>query len=301
MQEQYQYEVVETFMSLEGEGPHSLRPTAYIRFGRCNLKCPGFNNPNKDVDSRGYANNNFDPSDYTSIFDIPLITKGCDSQYSVNPAFSHMWNKMTLDELVDNVISLLPDGKWIHPTTGLTYILSLTGGEPTLLWKFLPDILNHPKMADCRHILIETNCTVPFKPEFVEEIGKWLDGHPDRKWTWSNSPKISSSGELRKASIKPRVAASQYELLKSHPNQAEQYFKFVTRADEEDYAEIDAAMEDFYGAGIPRNTEVWVMPQACTQEQQDEVARRVAEDSITRGWYFSYRIQNALWGNGVGT
>lgn len=296
------HEISEIFLSLEGEGPFTAHPTAYIRFGRCNLKCPHFNNHNKDTTDKGYAPLGFDPADFKSIFDIPLIKMGCDSQYAVNPAFAHMWEKMDTDQLVDKLIDLLPHKSWIHPVTGLPVILSLTGGEPTLKWKFIPEILNHPRMKDCQHILVETNCTVPFKPEFTDAIQDWLNGNEKRVWTWSNSPKLSASGETWEDAIIPDIAIRQralFQRVDSH--RINQYFKFVIGPRESDFAEVAKAMAEYHAAGVPTDAPVWIMPEACTQEQQSSIDQRVANMCMDHGYMFCYRFQNALWGNGIGT
>lgn len=295
------HEISEIFLSLEGEAQFNSYPTAYIRFGRCNFKCPHFNNHDRVTTDEGYAPLGFNPKDYKTIHEIPLLTMGCDSQYAVNPAFSHMWNKWTTDELVDNLIDLLPAKSWVHPVTGLPVILSLTGGEPTLRWKFIPDILNHPKMKDCRHVLIETNCAVPFKDSFIDEIAAWLNEDERRMWTWSNSPKLWKSGEVWEDAIKPEIAARQLSLKGKTKNVVNQYFKFVTSAEDHDFDEAAKAMAAYHAAGIPEHAPVWIMPEACTQEQQQEIDQKVALKCMERGYIFCYRFQNALWGNGVGT
>lgn len=296
------HEISEIFLSLEGEGPFTAHPTAYVRFGRCNLKCPMFNNHHKALTEKGYAPLSFDPKQYSSINDIPLITMGCDSQYAVNPSFAHMWEKMSTDQLVDALIDLLPHKAWTHPVTGLPVVLSLTGGEPTLKWKFIPEILNHPKMRDCKHVLIETNCTVPFKREFTMNISEWLAQDADRVWTWSNSPKLSASGEAWGDAIIPSIANLQREVIgDATRNRVNQYFKFVVGPREEDFAEVAKAMAEYYAAGVPRTVGVWIMPEACTQEQQQSIDQQVAKMCMEKGYMFCYRFQNALWGNGVGT
>lgn len=296
------FEVSELFMSLEGEGPFTTHPTAYIRFARCNFSCPHFNNHNKVTTDKGYAPLDFVPADYQKLTDIPLIKMGCDSQYAVNPAFAHMWEKLEADELVDRVIDLLPHKSWVHPRTGLPVILSLTGGEPTLRWKVLPEIYNHPKMAGCKHILVETNCAVPFRREFTQQAAMWLQADETRTWTWSNSPKLSASGEHWSDAICPEIAIRQFEMVgDSTRGRVNQYFKFVVGPRTGDFDEVKKAMEEYYAAGIPRTSPVWIMPEACTQEQQQAVDQQVAKMCMDEGFLFCYRFQNALWGNGVGT
>lgn len=295
------FEVSEVFMSLEGEAQFTFHPTAYIRFARCNFECPLFNNPDKAVTEKGYAVLGFDPKDYATIHDIPLITKGCDSQYSVNPAFAHMWKKLETNELIDELYSVLPQGKLIYDT-GLPVIVSLTGGEPTLKWKQLPEIMFNERMKDCRHFLVETNCAVPFKEDFIWSIQQWLEQHPKRIWTWSNSPKLASSGHTRAQAIKPEIALMQ-QWLKDHVShdRVNQYFKFVVSGDEVDYDEVKEVMSIYHQAGVHRNAPVWIMPQACTEEQQKEISQSVAKRCMKEGWLYSHRVQNDLWGNGVGT
>ena len=294
-------EVSEIFMSLEGEGPHSARPTAYVRFARCQFTCAGFNNPERDRDEKGYAPLTFDPKNFGSLKDIPLITKGCDSQYAVNPTFSHMWEKLTIDQIAERLVEIIPHHSWVHPHTGLPVILSLTGGEPTLLWKRIPELLNHPLLAECKHVLIETNCGVPMKWKFIEDINVWLVQDSSRRWTWSNSPKLSASGEKWDDAIVPDIAAKQRMATGNCNGQVEQYFKFVCGPTERDFDEVAKAMEEYYVADVPRNIPVWVMPEACTQEQQQAIDQEVAIMCMDRGYLFCYRFQNALWGNGVGT
>lgn len=295
------FEVNEIFISLEGEATYMCRPTNYLRLSRCNLKCPGFNNSNNEIEANGYATISFNPKDYKSLQDIPLITKGCDSQYAVNPEFKHMWRHMEIDEVANELVSLLPHKSWVHPETGQPVIFSITGGEPTLKWKVIPDLLDHPLMKDVKHVLIETNCTVPFKQEFTDRITQWLTEDYERKWTWSNSPKLQASGETREDSIKPQVAVNQMSNAAYTPGRIEQYFKFVVGPHEEHFVEVNEVMAEYHAAGVLKNTPVWIMPEACTEEQQNAIAQRVAKMCIEKGYYYSHRVQNSLWGNGTGT
>lgn len=302
------FEVNEIFISLEGEATYMCRPTNYLRLSRCNLKCPGFNNSNNEIEANGYATIGFNPKDYKSLNDLPLITKGCDSQYAVNPEFKHLWRHMEIPEIVAELKSLLPHGQWIHPESGQPVIFSITGGEPTLKWKVIPDLLAHPDMKDVKHVLIETNCTVPFKQEFIDRIHAWLREDDERKWTWSNSPKLMASGETREDAIKPAIAVNQMLFsseLAPHDDyvqhRIEQYFKFVVGPTDAHFDEVKEVMAIYHSYGVPKNTPVWIMPEACTEEQQNEIAKAVALKCIERGYYYSHRVQNSLWGNGVGT
>ncbi len=298
------YEWSEIFLSIEGEGPYSGQPTAYIRFSRCNFACAGFSNPTNKQDKDGYAPLTFVPSDYKTLQEIPMITMGCDSQYAVNPTFSHMWRKGDTDELVAALMEVVPHHQWNHPVTGLPTVLSLTGGEPTLRAKFIPELLNHPLLADLRTVLIETNCSVPLKLAFIVELNKWLyngprdeHGHPLRTIVWSNSPKLSASGEKWEDAIVPTVALSQHSLWSEG---REQYFKFVCDASDNAFDEVARAMALYHAAGIPKDVPVYIMPESCTQQQQDDISAAVADKCLQRGYIYCHRIHNSVYANAIG-
>lgn len=301
------YEWSEVFMSIEGEAKYAGHPTAYVRFARCNFKCALFNNPNKEVEKDGYATLGFNPKDYKTLEDIPLIHKGCDSQYAVNPTFSHMWHKGDETELANALIDVLPNKTF--ETKLKPIILSLTGGEPTIRIKFWLPLLEKFYAAGMRHVLIETNCAAPLREKDVDALYDWAL-HPDRKVrvTWSNSPKLSVSGESWDDAICPEIAVRQrtwhgvdVSTLGSEHVGVEQYFKFVCDPSDEHFDEVERAMAAYHAAGVPTNTEVYIMPTSCQVEQQSAVSSQVAKMCMERGYIYCHRVHLDVFGNGVGT
>ncbi len=305
------YEWSEVFQSIEGEARYSGHPTAYVRFSRCNFKCPLFNNHNKDLGEDGYADLGWNPINFKSLNEIPLLHKGCDSQYAVNPAFAHMWHKGDENDLAKALFDVLPNKTFI--TKHKPIILSLTGGEPTIRIKFWPPLLELAYANGMRHILIETNCASPLRPRDVDALYDWAMSK-SVKITWSNSPKLSVSGETWEDAIRPEIALAQVTHngksiyssdLHRPPNPyydrfVDQYFKFVCDPSEDHFGEVDRAMDAYYSAGLPVS-DVYIMPTACTEEQQQNVAAKVAQMCIERGYIYCHRIQNSVFGNGVGT
>lgn len=289
----------ETFHSLEGEGLYAGFSTVYARFSLCNLQCKGFNNPEK-LDTTSIDVLGFDPKDYSDIYSIPLITRGCDSIYSWDPKFAHMWKTGDENDVIDELFKILPNNSFILPS-GKRVIWSITGGEPTLRAKFLPTLFHHPRMSDCNHILIETNCAVPLKADFIDEISKWLQVDPARRWTWSNSPKLSVSGEPWDKAIMPSVALVQQTLKDRHPTQVDQYFKFVCGPDDSDFEEVAKAMSEYHSAGISKDVDIYVMPVACQESDQKAIAAAVAMQCIHRGYIHCHRIHLEIFGNAPGT
>ena len=291
------YQWSEVFTSIEGEGPYAGVPTVYIRFTKCNFTCRGFNNP----DDLEITNDvlGFDPNDYTKLQDIPTIEIGCDSIYSWDNRFKHMWHEGDEHQLVDTIIDVLPQRHWIYPDTNTKAMLSLTGGEPTLRAKAIPTLLNHPDMNELKLLLFETNCSVPLSDEFIRELTAWVDDDPrmQRRVIWSNSPKLSISGEPWEKAIRPDIAMKQKEVY-----DADQYFKFVCGPNEEDFDEVMHAMEEYWDAGIIMDgNNVFIMPVSCTLEQQNDIAAQVADMCLERGLTYCHRIHTSVYGNEVGT
>lgn len=290
----------EIFTSIEGEGPHSGTPTVYVRFTGCNFTCKGFNNPNGE-DTTTIETLGFDPNDYTNIYDIPLITKGCDSIYSWDNKFKHMWISGDEKELASAIMAQLPHGSWNHPVTRQPVILSLTGGEPTLRAKHLLTLLNHPDLAGLTKLLIETNCSVPLNRDFIDGLYAWAKQYPTRQVIWSNSPKLSISGEEWDKAIIPDIALSQMTYQFCNDAGLQQYFKFVCGADQKDFDEVDKAMDRYYKGNITKGVGVYIMPVACLEEQQAEISAKVAEMCIQRGYNYCHRVHVSVFGNTVGT
>lgn len=293
------YTYSEIFSSIEGEALHAGKPTIYSRFANCNFECRGFNNPEM-IDTTTVQGIGFDPRDYKTLQEIPLITKGCDSIYSWDPKFAHMWTKCDEHEHANALLDLLPNRSFIRPS-GLRTMWSITGGEPTLLWKTLPTLINTPELEECNHILIETNCSVPFKQSFLDGIQKWLEKDDTRVWTWSNSPKLRASGEPWDKAIRPEIAMLQASLVEKFPNRVEQYFKFVCDDNDADFEEVAKAMKAYHDAGISPNTPVYIMPVACQEENQQAIAQKVAERCMQLGYIYCHRVHLSTFGNTIGT
>ncbi len=88
----------EVYESLQGEGPNTGEPTTFVRFGGCNLRCPGW--------GRGVL------PDGTEV-------DGCDTVFAVYPEWRATWLKNTPQEVADQVND--------YPQR-----VCITGGEPLI-------------------------------------------------------------------------------------------------------------------------------------------------------------------------
>lgn len=278
----------EIFYSIQGEGKYVGAPSVFLRTFGCNLRCQNFGL------SRGRKKDKYNPevaqliaSDAhkkaTSLEDLPIIHTGCDTYASIYPEFKHLMHDKTVDEVVDELLAATPSGDWISETMQPIHLV-ITGGEPLLGWqKFYVDLLNHPKMKSLVHITFETNGTQKLHSALTDILTRY-------KVTFSCSPKLSSSGELRGDTIKP-------EILESYARVAydDIYLKFVV-ADEIDLAEVDGIVNEL-NVDVCPPYKIFLMPMGGRSEEYNLNATQVAEYAMKRGYSYSPRLHVSLFGN----
>ena len=119
-----------------------------------------------------------------------LYTQG-DTYASIYPEFKHFNKQATVDEVVEHLLSLTPNGKWTQDN-GQDIHLIMTGGEPLLAWQRLYiDLFEHERMQDLKNVTFETNTTQSLHPEFKE----YLSSKARFRTTFSCSRKLPVSGE----------------------------------------------------------------------------------------------------------
>ncbi len=143
--------------TIQGEGKRVGNPSVFIRFGKCNMQCSGF-----EVE-----------------YETPSGIKkcSCDSYHASDIAFRDEWQSYeSARDLIEEVDKFLPS---------YTTDIVITGGEPLLYWtdnefqKFL-----HHYHDKNHHLTIETNGSIDI------ELEPW---HKDI--LFSMSVKLSNSGE----------------------------------------------------------------------------------------------------------
>ena len=292
----------EAFYSVQGEGRFVGVPSVFLRTFGCNFRCMNFGldrgEPMRDVKQKAGVKHNQEVQDLldnnvhkdTKEFnDLPIIHTGCDTYASIYPEFKHYNMLKEVDDVVEHLLSLTPNGKWVQDN-GQDIHLIMTGGEPLLGWQRLYiDLFEHPKMGDLKNVTFETNTTQLLHGEFKD----YLQNQDRFEITWSCSPKLSVSGEPWETAIKPEVARDYADVGGSI-----MYLKFVV-ADRIDIEEAGKAVAEYKTAGI--ECPVYLMPLGGRSEEYNLNVQEVANICMEKGWRFTPRLHISLFGNAWGT
>jgi 7-carboxy-7-deazaguanine synthase len=291
----------EAFYSVQGEGKFVGVPSVFLRTFGCNFRCMNFglkNEPMRDEKLKQGIKHNQEVADLiakdvhktTKEFnDLPIIHTGCDTYASIYPEFKHFNKQAEVDEVVEHLLSLTPEGKWTMDN-GQDVHLIMTGGEPLLAWQRLyVELFEHPRMRDLKNVTFETNTT----QSLHDDLFNYLSDQDRFEVTWSCSPKLSVSGEPWETAIKPDVAY-EYSLVDG----SDMYFKFVV-ATNDDFEEVTRAVNAYREKGI--ECPVYLMPLGGRSEEYNLNVQEVAEACMERGWRFTPRLHISLFGNAWGT
>jgi organic radical activating enzyme len=274
--------VSELFYSIQGEGRYMGVPSVFLRTFGCNFTCGGFGMPRGQVSTeRDVVAASIEQ--YKNYRDLPLVSTGCDSYASWDPRFKHLSPLVETDQLVREIIDLLPHKEWREEH------LVITGGEPLLGWqRAYPELLEHESMHTLKELTFETNGTQPLSDEL---FNYFLNDSMISQFTFSVSPKLSVSGEKWEDAIKPDIVHD-YELL------GYTYLKFVVDS-ESDMQEVEQAVDEYRSAGF--TGPVYLMPVGGVESVYSLNNKRVAEMAMARGYRYSDRLQVPLFKNAWGT
>ena len=286
--------ISELFYSAQGEGRFVGVPSVFLRTYGCNFTCSGFGclPGEKSTEADEVAKNIHLYKDFLSL---PLVNTGCDSYASWHPAFKELSPTKETSVLVDEMLALTPNNKWVQDN-GNDVHLVITGGEPLLGWqRAYQELLSHERMQDLRNITFETNGTQTLQGKFIDYLLEWGD-IAGNQVTFSVSPKLSASGEKWEEAIRPDVVKSYFTQIPFAADYS--YFKFVVST-QQDVQDALKAKKEYEDAGI--DIPVYLMPVGGVNSVYEMNERQVADFCRDNGLRFSPRIQVPLYKNAWGT
>lgn len=180
--------LMESFLSIQGEGARAGNISVFVRFGGCNFSCKGFGV--KYTDSEGTEK------------------LGCDSYYSVDQKFKKNWDFLSYSDIIKKIDTHISNA-------GLESMkpdIVITGGEPTMYWsnaEFQNVLIYY--ISRGHKITIETNGSLDIS----------FDKAYQREIMFSMSVKLSVSGEPEHKRININNLST---ILENTPSS---YFKFV--------------------------------------------------------------------------
>ena len=280
-----QLKISELFYSIQGEGRYMGVPSVFLRTFGCNFTCAGFGMPkgtvSKEVEDIAARVHYYD--DYKKL---PLVSTGCDSYASWDPRFKHLSPVRPTDDIVDDIMAMLPHNRWMDEH------LVITGGEPLLGWqRAYPELLSNEKMRSLKEITFETNGTQELSQDLSIYLQKWKINREKNALTFSVSPKLSISGEKWEEAICP-------DIIRQYESVGFVYLKFVI-ATKEDALEADKAVQAFRNGGF--RGPVYFMPCGGVESIYSLNAKNVAIEAMNRGYRYSDRLQVPLFKNEWGT
>lgn len=296
MDKQKKYRYSETFLSIQGEGTYTGVPTVWYRAFLCNLQCNGFSQDNpRDPSTWKLPYKELDVSKYKSMEELPVFDLGCDSSYSWAQKFKHLAHFKTAQEISEEIRSYLPEGRFQHPISKQHYHMAFTGGEPMLKsnQEAILDIMNvfRNQIDYPRYVTFETNGTQKPTNEFKNFFTN--NGMFSGELFWSVSPKLYTSGEKWKKTIKPEVL-NEYRLI-SNTGQ----LKYVVDGTSDCWEEVEKATDLFRQHHI--SWPVWIMPVGALDTQQSDIQKQITEQALEKGYNVAIRTHCFVFGNKIGT
>ncbi|NVJ52124.1 MAG: 7-carboxy-7-deazaguanine synthase QueE [Campylobacteraceae bacterium] len=235
--------------TIQGEGKLVGTPSIFIRFGKCNFKCEGFN----------------------VEYETPSGVKkcSCDSYYAVDMAFKDQWQKMTAQDVINDVLQLEPNYK---------IDIVITGGEPLLYWKNeeFQKLLKYYVQNNYK-VTIETNGSLNID---LNEIYQ-------KQILFSMSVKLSNSLEP----LKKRININTLTKIINETDGS--YLKFVI---DEGFKEQASYEIKELIAQLPK-VDVFLMPMGDTAKQINENSEAVINLAIENGYKYCDRLHIRVWDN----
>lgn len=288
--------LVESFLSIQGEGKYAGRLAFFFRFAGCNLRCAGFGGERispktgeilRGCDTiRAVFTSHFEHEEILNLAQLlNKIPNLSDSPYSA-PACSAVGfcgaaetssKSDTLNSAAQNFSNLNPQSS-VSPQSAELYqkpIVVITGGEPllhhkeALFYEFVRELL-----ARGYAVHFETNGTILVDFEKFPAY---------KNCVFAISPKLSNSAE-------PRERRLNFAALRNlKQNAKDSFYKFVISPEFDVQPEIREILAACGG-------EVYCMPRGADRRELERGAQFCVDFCLKNGYNYSDRLHIRIWG-----
>lgn len=290
--------VSEVFASIQGEGPHTGRPSVFLRLGLCNLECAWcdtkytwlFSDEQRDAVKQRvpHAERHGARLDLDTTYDKATELTRMSTE-EVEARILRASRRSHSSVVVAAAAAGGTSGSGGHhhhqddhdddKGNGGVRAVVVTGGEPLLHAKPLLELV--PRLTE-RHryaVEFETNGTL---------LPAGLERYPGVHF--NVSPKLSNSRQSERKRVR-RDVLDYFARALPHTSA----FKFVVDG-ERDLQEVRELLASLTVPVDP--SRVWLMPQGTLPEELATAAReRVVDWCVTHGYQYSHRVHVAIWGD----
>lgn len=276
------------FISIQGEGMWAGRPSIFIRYAGCNLRCQfglKCENHSASRDIPDYIQEVIDNLDhYTDVKDLPVFPNYCDTYIGILPEFKRFWvTYNSTEELAAEIYKLIEDKPAYQDLSDVDLVF--TGGEPLLHQDKIIDLLEYlkkqPYGKNAQNVSYETNGTIVISKENMKRFKEYS---MHNEVTFSISPKISSANYSFNETCKAHVPAN-LEQVSSFT-----ILKFVVK-EEADIKMVKEFTETYQRTGWIGDG-VFLMPCGGKADPDfDQTQITVFDLCVKYGYNFSPRLQ----------
>lgn len=257
--------IIESFISIQGEGLRTGRPTLFIRLNGCNLRCVFRNSAGK-------------------------VTSCCDTPYA---SFEGSFDGKYTD---DDVIKMLTDNPQVKDVV-------ITGGEPLLHPSSLEEFIK--KLRDVRDftLTIETNGTIVPSDYLLEQVDLWSTSPKlaSSTPTVKDGKKYGVTEAQCKYHNMHRINIIALATMLSEGHDCQLKFVYTGPECIEEIDEISKEITDYQTNHnmdvVNVNDYIMLMPEGITSKAIIGKSDEVVNVCIEHGWTYTSRMHILIWGN----
>ena len=257
--------IIESFISIQGEGLRTGRSTLFIRLNGCNLRCVFRNSTGK-------------------------VTSCCDTPYA---SFEGSFDGKYTD---DDVIKMLTDNPQVKDVV-------ITGGEPLLHQASLEEFIKKLREVRDFTLTIETNGTFIPSEYLLEQVDLWSTSPKlaSSTPTVKDGKKYGVTEAQCKYHNTHRINIIALATMLSEGHDCQLKFVYTGPGCIEEIDEISKEITDYqinHNMDVVNvNDYIMLMPEGITSKAIIGKSDEVVNVCIEHGWTYTSRMHILIWGN----